>query len=104
ISVMSLPMPMIMSAMSCRLTARVSAIHRGAHGLDGIGKPGEDRLSDQEVTDIKLHDLRECRDDLGRVEIETMPGMDLQPEPPGLRNTIADALQFGGGFRRMSVD
>src|ERR1700736_1986780 len=101
-SVMSLPMPMIMSR-SRRLAQRVPAIHRGAHRVNGAGETAEDRLADQEVPDVEFDDLREGRDDLRGIKVEAVPGVALEPQPLGARHPCADALQFGDRRRRMPV-
>src|SRR4051812_44940180 len=89
-SVMSLPMPMIMNRRSRRLPARVPAIHRGAHCVNGVGEPAEDRLADQEVPDVEFDDLGQGRDDLSGLKIEAVPGMHFQPEPLRPRHAFTD--------------
>ena len=60
-----------------------------------LGKPRKDRLADQEMTDIELHDLGQRGDRLGGLEIEPMAGMNLEPETPRELRAVADALPFG---------
>ena len=76
---------------------RTAALHRCAHLLDGVRKPGEHRLSDQEMADVELGDLGQRRNHLGAGIVEAVAGMHLEPEACRKLRPGADALPFGLG-------
>ena len=59
-SIRSEPMPMIMPGL--RLSSVLAAaVHRRAHGADGLAEADEHRLADHEVADVEFDDLRQRR-------------------------------------------
>ena len=61
-------------------------------------RPDIDRLPDQEMADVEFDDLRQGRDRLGGLEVEAVPGMNLEPGLPRQHGAFADAQPLG--FRR----
>src|SRR4029079_8442304 len=104
-SIRSEPMPMIMMASaSLAQTALAPAVHRGPHGANGVAEADEERLPDHEVADIQLGDFAQRRDRLGRLIVEAMAGMNLEPRGAGKRDTLDDALPLRLGLGGMPVD
>ena len=63
--------------------------------LTASDQAGEHRLPDQEMADVELGDLRQRRDRLGAGVVETVAGVDFEPEACGQSRALADAPPFG---------
>ena len=75
---------------------RPRAVHQRAHAPDGAVQAAEDRLPDQEVTDVQFDDGRNGRDRCHCVEAEAMARMALQPDRFGMRRGKPDAFELMG--------
>ena len=59
---------------------RPALVHGDAHGLHGLVQAQEDRLADEEMPDIELHDLRDRGDGPRRLEGEAVAGVNFEAE------------------------
>ena len=60
-----------------------------------MSKAARDRLPDQKVADVELDDFGQCRDRLGGGKIESVTGMNFEPEPSGELGAVTDPLPLG---------
>ena len=93
------PIPRIMP-----LHLRPALVHGRAHGSDRLVEAEEDRLADQGMADVELDDLRDRRDGPDGVEVEAVPGMDLETDPGAVLGCLAQALEFVGDPGWVAVD
>ena len=78
------------------------AIHRRPHRLDGVCKPEQHRMPDEEMSDVELNDLRDRGDAFSGREIETVARMNFQTKAVGQASPLDDAPPFGFGIAVMT--
>ena len=71
--------------------------------LHALGEADEDRLADQEMADVELHDLRQAGDRARRLVVEAVAGVAFEPERRRLRGGDAQAAELVVGAGRIAV-
>src|SRR5262249_41069043 len=67
-------------------------VHQAAHGAHAFLQPDEDRLADEEMADVQLHDLGNARNRLHGGVVEAVASVYLQPEAATIGGRVRDAL------------
>src|SRR5882757_8476185 len=80
------------------------AVHGGPHAADGLAETHEQRLPHHEVADVELGEFRQRRDRLGRLVVEAVAGMNLEPRGTRELRALDDALPFRLGPGGMTID